>query len=66
MADVNVRYITYLIYIILWQGMIFSGTGYIVFAMGESGWWFVLAIALGSSSYKPQSWIDRVVEQSND
>jgi hypothetical protein len=52
-----VNYLTYLIYILCWEGLIFGGTGYAVFVGGHSGWWFVLAIFLGCSAYKPQHWI---------
>lgn len=54
--------ITYLIYIILWEGMIFGGTGYAVFAMDKSGWWFALAVFIGASAYKPTQWIHVKVE----
>jgi len=50
------KYITYLIYIILWEGMIFGGTGYAVFFLDKSGWWFLLAILLGGCAYKPKMW----------
>jgi len=49
--------LTYLIYIVLWDGCVFGGTGYVVFVNGESGWWFALAFALGISAYRPESWI---------
>lgn len=49
--------ITYLIYIIFWVSLIIGGTGYAVFVLGHSGWWFVLAVILGSASYSPITWI---------
>lgn len=49
--------LTYLIYIIFWESLIFGGTGYAVFVLGHSGWWFVLAIILGGSAYSPMKWI---------
>ena len=49
--------LTYLIYIVLWEGMIFGGTGYVVFMLDHSGWWFALAILIGGCAYKPETWI---------
>ena len=49
--------ITYLIYIILWEGLIFGGTAYVVFWMGNSAWFFALAILIGSCAYSPRKWI---------
>lgn len=51
------REITYLIYIIFWEGMLFIGTGYIVFWLDYSGWWFLLAVFLGAGAYSPLKWI---------
>ena len=39
--------VTYLIYIIFWESLIFGGTGYIVFGLGYSGWWLLAAVFLG-------------------
>ena len=50
-------YITYLIYIVLWEGLIFGGTGYAVFVLGHSGWWMLAAFALGCCAYPPHKWI---------
>lgn len=50
-------YITYLSYILLWEGMLFVGAGYAVFILGFSGWWFALAVFLGYSAYSPKKWI---------
>lgn len=49
--------VTYLIYIIFWEAMIFGGTGYAVFALHRSGWWFLLAIIIGGCAYSPKKWI---------
>jgi hypothetical protein len=49
--------ITYLIYIIVWELLIFGGIGYAVFVLGHSGWWFVMAFFLGASAYSPMKWI---------
>jgi hypothetical protein len=51
------KYITYLIYIILWEGMIFGGTGYAVFALNQSGWWFLAAVIVGCCAYPPERWL---------
>lgn len=50
-------YLTYLIYIICWEGLVFIGTGYAVFILGFSGWWFALAVFLGFCAYSPRKWI---------
>lgn len=53
----KLKYITYLIYIILWEGMIFGGTGYAVFVLGNSGWWMLAALFVGGAAYSPSKWI---------
>ena len=47
------KYITFLIYIILWDGSILVGTFYATFVLGYSGWWWLLAVYLGRASFKP-------------
>lgn len=54
------REVTYLIYIILWEAMIFGGTGYVVFMLDHSGWWFLLALVIASCAYTPERWIHGV------
>ena len=54
------REVTYLIYIILWKAMIFGGTGYVVFMLDHSGWWFLLALVIASCAYTPERWIHGV------
>lgn len=51
------REITYLIYIVFWEGMIFGGAGYAVFGLGHSGWWMLAAAFLGGMAYSPLKWI---------
>lgn len=51
------REITYLIYIVFWESMIFGGTGYAVFVLDRSGGWFALAIVIAACAYHPMSWI---------
>jgi hypothetical protein len=51
------KYWTYLIYVILWQGGVWCSTYYAVFILNESGYWFVFAVFLSSSSYSPKKWI---------
>ena len=48
------KYIAFLLYIIIWDGGIITGTGYAVFILGASGWWFLLAILLSLMSFKPR------------
>ena len=59
------REITYLIYIILWEGLIFGGTGYVVFWLNHSGWWFLAAAVIGGMAYSPLKWIHGV-DPKND
>jgi hypothetical protein len=51
------KYITYLIYIIVFESLVLGGTGYAVFVLGFSGWWFVPAIVVSSSAYPPSKWM---------
>lgn len=48
--------ITYLIYIIIWEAMVFGGFGYVVFGLGKSEWWMLLAVLMSANAYKPESW----------
>lgn len=48
--------LTYLIYIILYEGLVLGGTGYAVFVLDHSGWWFLLAFVMSGSAYGPSSW----------
>lgn len=50
-------HLTYLIYIVLWEGFILGGCAYVVFELGHSGWWFALAIPLACMAYSPRRWI---------
>ena len=54
------KYITYLIYIVLWEGLIFGGAGYAVFWLGHSGWWMLAALVIGGMAYSPTKWIHGV------
>ena len=60
------RALTYLIYIVLWEGMIIVGAGYVVFVLDYSGWWFALALLLSASAYKPTTWIHGGQEKANE
>lgn len=48
--------VTYLIYVILWEGLIIGGCSYVVFGLGHSGWWFALAFILSGAAYTPEKW----------
>lgn len=58
------KYITYLLYIILFESLVLGGTGYAVFMLGFSGYWFILAILISASAYKPSAWFGE--EKAND
>lgn len=50
--------LTYLVYIIFWESLTIGGTGYVVFGLGHSGWWFVLGIFLSAmGTISPAGWI---------
>lgn len=55
--EADMRELTYLIYIVFWESLVFGGTGYAVFVLGASGWWFALAVLLGCMAYSPLKWI---------
>jgi hypothetical protein len=48
--------ITYLIYATTMLVVAIGGTGYAVFVLGHSGWWFVLAVAFCGMGYMPRRW----------
>lgn len=50
------KYLTYLIYILIYETLIIGGTGYAVFVSGHSAWWFVLAVFFSVGAYRPESW----------
>lgn len=50
--------ITYLIYCIFWGTLIMGGCGYAVFVLDYSGWWFLLAVVLSGSGFKPYRWYE--------
>jgi len=51
------REITYLIYIILWETLIFGSVFYAVFNLDHSGWWILAAVLIGGQAYSPLKWI---------
>lgn len=61
-TNFNDRFVvlTYLIYIIIWESMIFGGFAYIVFGLGYSGWWMLLAVFMSGVAYKPKMWRELV------
>ena len=54
------KYLTYLIYIVLYETLVIGGIGYAVFVLDASGWWFALAFCLSSAAYSPMKWIHGV------
>jgi Na+/H+ antiporter NhaC len=48
--------VTYLIYIIFYEALVLGGCAYIVFGLGKSGWWFLLAVGLSNAAYSPKKW----------
>ena len=50
------RFLTYLVYIILWEGFILGGTVYLVGWMGWNPAWIILALILSAGAYTPSRW----------
>jgi hypothetical protein len=50
------KVVTYLIYIIFFLSMTIGGTGYVVFVMGNSPWWFVLGFIFSLGYTRPAEW----------
>jgi hypothetical protein len=51
------KYWTYLIYLILWESLMWGGGFYVVFILGHSAWWFALAVAGSAAAYSPNTWM---------
>lgn len=58
--------ITYLVYIIFWEGLVIGGCSYIVFIKGYSGYWFLLAIFFSTAAYSPQKWAELFYDQTKN
>ncbi len=50
------KYITFLLYTIAWQGFVWGAFWVAVMERGHSGWWLLLAILLSGCQYPPQRW----------
>lgn len=50
------KILSYLLYSILYEGLTIGGTGYAVFVLGHSGWWWVLAALFSAGIYTPERW----------
>lgn len=48
--------VTYLIYIILFKGVIFSAGYHVVFNLNNSGWWILVAFIVGGTIISPRRW----------
>ncbi len=48
--------ITYLIYIVFWESLIFGGGFYLVLERNWSPWWLVLSLILSLVAYSPSKW----------
>jgi len=47
---------SYLIYIICYETLVIAGTGYAVFVLGHSGWWWLLGVLFSAGCWKPERW----------
>lgn len=45
-----------MVYSIIYEAIVLGGTGYAVFVLGYSGWWFLLAIIMSGSQIQPHQW----------
>jgi len=52
--------LTYLIYILSYEGAVLGGCWYAVFILNQSGWWFVVAALFSACAYGPMKWIHGV------
>ena len=50
------KIVSYLAYIVLYEGITIGGTGYAVFVLGHSGWWWLLGTLFSSACYTPERW----------
>ena len=46
----------YWLYVLAWEALTIGGCAYVVFWIGHSGWWFVLAVLLSSAMIRPSTW----------
>jgi hypothetical protein len=53
MNTITIRILGFVIYTILYKSLIWIGFGYVVFVLGYSGWWLLLAAMLSGGQYKP-------------
>jgi hypothetical protein len=60
------KYFTYLVYIVLWEGLIFGGAGYAVFWLGHSAWWILAALFVGGCAYSPMKWIHGIDNKASN
>lgn len=47
---------SYLIYSIFYETLTIGGTAYVVFVLGQSGWWWLLGALFSASVFKPERW----------
>lgn len=52
----NIIFISYTIYIVLYEALVIGGCGYVVFGLHYSGWWWVLAVLFSNEAYSPSKW----------
>ena len=44
----------FVIYTLIFEAMIWGGFGFVVFALGNSGWWMALAVVVSSAQMMPE------------
>jgi hypothetical protein len=52
----SIIFLSYTIYIVLYEALVIGGCGYVTFGLGHSGWWWLLAILFSSGAYSPSKW----------
>ena len=60
--DKETKDIIVLLVVLVWWTLVMVGTGYVVFVLGRSGWWFLLALIIACAP----SWHSEEVEDGQD
>ncbi len=47
---------SYVVYAIAYETLTIGGTAYVVFAMGNSGWWWFLGVLFSAGIIPPERW----------
>ena len=59
-------HLTYLLYIVFWEALVWGGCAYVVFVLGQSAGWFWLAMLLSFMAYSPKRWGEMVCSKPSE